>query len=243
MHDKIYVQFHGILMNMHTWWTFLVAAFLICSTPGPNMLMVMTSSVRYGTRRALFTMVGCYSGVIVLITASVAGLGALLTVEPVIFNTLRIAGAAYLIYLGIKAWRAPIVVEEKASSPSMHSACSPLKGTSPSASPYKTTEHDTIDAKAIYRKGFLVGISNPKAILFAAAFFPQFINPDMPKLPQFLILLATFSMAEFCCYLAYATGGSSLSSYLKRARVQKIFNRAIGGLFSAFGLSLLCAKI
>lgn len=208
-------------MNIHTWLAFLVAAFLICSTPGPNMLMVMSSTVKYGMRRALFTMAGCYSGVIVLITASVAGLGALLTVEPMIFNTLRIAGAAYLIYLGVQAWRAPV---ENASTQDI------------------SLQDATTDLKTIYRNGFFVGISNPKAILFAAAFFPQFINPELPKLPQFLILLATFSLAEFCCYLAYAIGGSTLATYLKRASVKKVFNRATGGLFSAFGLSLLCYR-
>ncbi len=209
-------------MDAHTWWTFLIATFLVCGSPGPNMLMVMSSSARHGLRRSVFTAAGCYTAVIIIISASVAGLGALLRLVPAIFDVLRYAGAAYLIYLGIQAWRAPVTKAQNTQE-ERHAA--------------KATP------KTMFRSGFLVGISNPKAILFAAAFFPQFIDPHAPALPQFLLLLATFSLTELGWYSVYATGGNTLSSYLKRDNIKKAFNRVTGGLFSAFGVFLLCSNV
>lgn len=209
-------------MNAHTWWTFLVATFIICGSPGPNMLTMMASSARHGIRRTFFTMAGCYCAVMCIIGASVAGLGALLKLEPVIFDILRYAGAAYLVYLGIQAWRAPVVrVNTMETLP-------PETATSP---------------RQLFGKGFLVGISNPKAILFASAFFQQFINVNAPELPQFVTLVATFSILELGWYVVYATGGSQFSTYLQRENIQKMFNRITGGLFSAFGLIMLCSRV
>ena len=82
--------------------------------------------------------------------------------------------------------------------------------------------------------GMRPAASNPKAILFAAAFFPQFLNPQAPTLPQFSILLATFAVIEVSWYLVYALGGHKLSHYLRRASVMRVFNRVTGGVFVGF---------
>lgn len=186
------------------------------------MLMMMSSSVRHGLRRTVFTMAGCYLALLFALTISAAGLGALLKVDPVIFNILRYIGAAYLMYLGIQAWCAP-AGETMDTDPLV---------VSPAVSRTK-----------MFRDGFLVGISNPKALLFATAFFPQFINQNAPELRQFFILLMTFSVLELSWYTIYASGGHRLSGYMKRADVRKAFNRLTGGLFSAFGMFLLYSKL
>jgi threonine/homoserine/homoserine lactone efflux protein len=95
---------------------------------------------------------------------------------------------------------------------------------------------------SIYRQAFLVAASNPKAILFAAAFFPQFINPDRAKLPQFAILLATFTVIEVSWYFVYALSGKRLSSYLQRATVMRAFNRLTGGVFVGFAALMATAR-
>lgn len=209
-------------MSAHSWWTFVIAIFFICGSPGPNMLMMMSSSVKHGMRRTFFTMAGCYLALLLMLAISAAGLGTLLKIEPVIFNILRYMGAAYLIYLGIKAWRAPAAgTFDSAPLPAM-----------PATSP-----------KKMFRNGFLVGISNPKALVFASAFYPQFINQDAPVLPQFAILLVTFSIMEFSWYVIYASGGRKLTAYMKQANVQKAFNRFTGGLFVVFGALLLSSRL
>jgi len=95
---------------------------------------------------------------------------------------------------------------------------------------------------ALYRQGALVALSNPKAILFAAAFLPQFIDPAMPALPQLGILLATFAVIEVCWYLAYAASGARLAQALQRATVLRAFNRATGVVFVAFAVSMLLLR-
>jgi threonine/homoserine/homoserine lactone efflux protein len=95
---------------------------------------------------------------------------------------------------------------------------------------------------AIYRQAFLVAASNPKAILFAAAFFPQFIDPSLAKLPQFAILLTTFTVIEVAWYLVYAVSGKRLSVYLQRASVTRAFNRLTGGVFIGFAGLMAVAR-
>ena len=96
---------------------------------------------------------------------------------------------------------------------------------------------------SLFRRGFLVARSNPKALLFAAAFFPQFIKHDEPELPQLAVMLLTFSILEITCYTAYALGGSHLALWMKRPAVRRRFQRATGGLFILFGLLVLMTKI
>jgi threonine/homoserine/homoserine lactone efflux protein len=200
-------------MTLSTWWLFVLMTFVVSATPGPNMLLVMSSSARFGLRPAVITMCGCMTALMAMMGVSAAGLGALLHTFPMVFDALRLAGAAYLAYLGIKSWRAPV---------------------------QDTTEESALLAAAeaqpavLFRQGFLVAASNPKAILFAAAFFPQFINPQLPQLPQFGILLATFAVIEISWYFVYAISGKQLSTYLRRGSVMRIFNRVTGGVFVGF---------
>jgi threonine/homoserine/homoserine lactone efflux protein len=99
-----------------------------------------------------------------------------------------------------------------------------------------------VQTSAIYRQGFLVAASNPKAILFAAAFFPQFITPGEPQLVQFAILLTTFSVIEVAWYFVYAVSGKRLSVYLQRASVMRLFNRLTGGVFIGFAALMATAR-
>lgn len=204
-------------MSLHTWWLFFTAVFLLSGTPGPNMLHIMTRSVAYGTRRALAAMAGCLAAVMLVLAASAAGLSAVLVASPGVFGALRYAGAAYLVWLGFKAWRAqaaPLDVAGDIIAPSMSVA-------------------------RLFRDGFLVGISNPKLLLFAAAFLPQFINPQSPQLPQFAILVTTFALGEGFWYGVYGLGGQRLSRHLRKPALHRAFNRITGGIFVLFGLALL----
>ena len=201
-------------MTLSTWWLFIVMTFVVSATPGPNMLMVMSVSARHGIRAAVVAMLGCMTALLAMMSVSAAGLGALLQAFPTVFEALRLAGAAYLAYLGIKCWSTP--VQDRLADATGE--------TSRVALP-------RVQGGAIYRQGFLVAASNPKAILFAAAFFPQFIDADGAKLPQFAILLTTFTVIEVTWYFVYAVSGKRLSIHLQRASVMQAFNRMTGGVF------------
>jgi threonine/homoserine/homoserine lactone efflux protein len=200
-------------MTFSTWWLFIIMTFFVSATPGPNMLLIMSISARSGLRSAVMAMAGCMTALLAMMSISAAGLGALLQAFPAVFEALRLAGAAYLAYLGVKCWRAPV-----SDDTAQDAAAVPVQAS----------------AAATYRQGFFVAASNPKAILFAAAFFPQFIHPGSAKLPQFAILLATFAVIEVGWYFVYAVSGKRLSVYLQRASVMKAFNRLTGGVFIGF---------
>lgn len=205
-------------MALHIWWLYVTAVFLISATPGPNMLHVMVQSIQHGPRRALFSMAGLMSAVLLCLLASAAGLGALLKAAPMLYDLLRYVGVAYLVWLGIKAWRAP--VGAAAADP-----------------------HTRRSAKALYATGLATGLSNPKLIIFAAALFPQFIDTSGPFWSQLGILVASFVVIETFWYAVYALGGRSLAAWLAPANRQRLFNRATGVMFIGFGGALLGSRV
>lgn len=210
-------------MTLTLWWLFVMMTFVVSATPGPNMLFVMSTSARFGLRTAIVAMAGCMTALMAMFGISSAGLGALLQAFPSVFDALRLGGAAYLAYLGVQCWRAPVTAQSDTSTAA--AAPEPIAA-----------------AGAVYRQAFLVAASNPKAILFAAAFFPQFINPQAAQLPQFAILLLTFAVIEVAWYFVYAVSGRKLAAYLQRAPVMRAFNRTTGGVFVGFAALMASTK-
>jgi threonine/homoserine/homoserine lactone efflux protein len=205
-------------VTFQTWWLFLSAVFLLSGTPGPNMLHVLARSVRVGWRRSLAAMAGCLSAVILVLVASAAGLSAVLLASPILFDGLRYAGVAYLVVLGIRAWRGQ---DGALGVPGTEAAPAPL------------------GLARLYRDGLLIGLSNPKLLLFASAFLPQFVEPTRPQSPQFAILVVTFAGAELFWYAVYALGGRRLAASLTRPALRRAFDRITGGIFLGFGVMLL----
>lgn len=207
-------------MAFHTWWLFVVTVFFISGSPGPNMLHVMTRSVELGLARSTLAMAGCFIAVVMLLSASALGLAALLAASPGAFTVLRVMGAGYLLWLGYKSWTAK------------DAAVDLLDGQGVPA----------ISNWRIFRTAFTVGISNPKALLFAAAFLPQFIDPTKPELPQFAVMILTFGVTEISWFFVYALGGRSIARALTRPALRTLFNRITGGVFVAFGLAMLGSR-
>lgn len=203
-------------MALHTWWLYVITVFFVSATPGPNMLHVMARSIELGLVRSIAAMAGCFFAVLSLLTASALGLTALLLAIPGAFTVLRLAGAAYLIWLGYNAWTAkdaPIDIGSGEVNPAL-------------------------SAGRVFAKAFAIGISNPKALLFAAAFLPQFIDAATPKGPQFAVMVGTFAVIEISWYFIYALGGRSVAQFLERPAPRKLFNRLTGGAFVAFGIAM-----
>ena len=147
-----------------TYWLYLGAVVLISCTPGPNILYVTTRSIRFGFGAAMIGMAGCLLALAVHARRLRSPASAPSCWRcPTAFEVLKYAGAAYLIWLGIQAWRAPVA----------------------DLAPLQASPRETASRWSLFRGGFLVGISNPKLLVFAAAFFPQFIAPDAPWAPQF----------------------------------------------------------
>jgi threonine/homoserine/homoserine lactone efflux protein len=204
-------------VSLHTFWLYLGAVVLISATPGPNIFYVTTRSIRFGFGPAMLGMAGCLLALAAMLAGSVVGISAFMLAVPAALDILKIAGAAYLIWLGIQAWRAPIA----------------------DLGPTTASPRETASRFAHFRGGFLIGISNPKLLVFAAAFFLQFIAPDSPWLPQFALLVATFLAIEACTYTMLGLSARGLSRWLAQAVWQRRLNRITGVIFAGFGCALL----
>jgi len=205
-------------MTLSTYLLYLAAVALLVLSPGPTMLMCMTNALHHGPRKAMTSVAGSVSAVLCVMLLSAMGLGALLAASETAFTVAKLAGAAYLIYLGIRTFRS----EAAAFDPAAKQAPS--------------------QRRSFFLRGFLVGASNPKAILFFAAFFPQFLNPDADFVPQFAVLALTFMLFEFTVLTACALGVSRIAPLLRSSRAVRWLNRVSGGLFTAMGGLLLLTR-
>ena len=202
-------------MSLSTYLLYLAAVALLILTPGPTMLMCMTNSINHGPRRAMLSVAGSVTAVLGVMLLSAMGLGALLAASEAAFTTAKIVGAAYLVWLGIRTFRSDAVLRTADSAPR---------------------------PRSFYLQGLLVGASNPKAVLFFAAFFPQFLDPHLPIAPQFAVLALTFMAFEFAVLTACALGVARLLPLLRSARPVRWINRICGGLFTLMGGLLLLTR-
>ena len=206
-------------MTVEIWLLYLAAAVGLSLTPGPNGLLSLTHGVQFGFRRAAFTALGGVTGFLVLIAASLAGLGAVLAASETAFLVLKLAGAAYLIVLGIRLWRAPPPAVAASLAEAAPNRAGPAR---------------------LYRQGFLVAVSNPKALVFFAAFLPQFMVPGAPFWLHFLVLGGTFALVELLYELLVAGLAGRIAPWL--ARAGRWFNRVTGSTFIGVGGLLATAN-
>ncbi|MFO1270351.1 MAG: LysE family transporter [Rubrivivax sp.] len=199
-------------MAWHTWLVYFVAALGLSLSPGPNGLLALTHGALHGRRRAVFTVLGGSVGFTAVIAGSMFGIGALLAASLTWLTVMKWLGGAYLVWLGIQVWRAPpIGVDLQAAAGSG-------------------------GAFPLFRQGLLSAVTNPKGLLFFAAFLPQFVDPARSLLLQFAVMAGTFVGIEFVTEMLIAGLAHRISPWLQR--VGRRFNRACGGIFVAIGVAL-----
>ena len=199
-------------MDLNIWLIYLLAAIGLSLSPGPNGLLALTHGALHGWRRALYTIFGGAFGFIVVVALSMFGIGALLKASLVWLTIMKWVGGAYLVWLGIQVWRSPPIGIE------VREAVEPRAGWS------------------LFRQGALSALTNPKGLLFFAAFLPQFIDPARSLLVQFVIMAGTFAAIEIATELFIASMAHRISPWL--CRVGRRFNQACGGVFMAIGVAL-----
>lgn len=207
-------------MSLTTYSLYLAAVAVLVLSPGPTMLMCITTALNEGKSSALAAAVGSIGAVLGVMTLSALGLGALLAASELAFTVVKVIGAIYLIWIGIKTF------------------CN-----SAEAIDIKRAATDTgRRLRAHYVKGLLVGSSNPKAILFFTAFFPQFLDPIVPFAPQYCILALTFIACEFSVLAMCAFGVSAVVPVLRSNWHMRWINKVTGGLFATMGGLLLFSR-
>lgn len=199
-------------MSLSYWLAFLVAAIVIAVSPGPGAALSMSNGLRHGYRKALRGIGGLQCALVLQVGIVAVGLGAVLTTSVIAFDVVRYLGAAYLVWLGFRKWRAPVEQIETAGQRN--------------------------GQERLFVEGLLVNLSNPKAIVFVAALVPQFIDPTRPQWPQFLIIVLTMCGVDTIVMSGYALLASHLRRWLSDAQSIRRQNRFFGGLFIVAGLLL-----
>jgi len=202
-------------MPLDTWLAFFVASWLISLSPGAGAVSCVSAGMRFGYRRALPNIVGLELGILLVMTIVAAGLGAVLAASTVAFTAVKWLGVAYLVWLGIQQWRAPVI------SPEIDGAAT-ASGS----------------AKALLLRGFLVNATNPKGILFMLAVLPQFIDPARPQLVQYVICGGTLLFTDLVVMSGYTGLAARVLRLLRAPHHLRAMNRAFGGLFIAAGAFL-----
>ncbi|PWS38450.1 lysine transporter LysE [Falsiroseomonas bella] len=197
-------------MDLSLWLAFVAAATAMLLIPGPTILLVIGQSLGGGARNALPLAAGVALGDLTAMSLSLAGMGALLAASATAFTALKWAGAAYLIWLGVKLWRAPV---DAAAAP-------------------------PLPAGRAMREAYVVTALNPKSIVFFVAFVPQFLDPARPFLPQAAILVATFVTLGALNAAAYALLAARLSGAVRRPGLRRVLNRAGGAVLVGAGLTV-----
>ncbi len=204
---------------------FIGIAAIITVTPGPDMALVTRMVLARGRRAACLTSCGIVSGLLVWGVASAAGIAALLSASATLYMTLRLAGAAYLIALGVRALVAP--------TPSRHG---PAAGAVPSALP---AQH----AAAAYGQGLLNNLLNPKIGVFYTAFLPQFIAPGQPVFLMSVLLAAIHAVLGISWLLVYASVLTRVGDLFRRPPVLRTMERITGIVLVGFGLRLATERL
>lgn len=215
-------------MNIETWFYYTLAVLVLTASPGPSVLLCMTKAVTEGFRASMMTAIGSLTAIIGIMTLSFTGLGVVIASSELAFNIIKWSGAAYLIYLGYKSLTSKQETYQL-SSEKKHTLA--IQNT-------QITEIKPKSKKSLFISGFIVGASNPKAIVFFTALFPQFINTTEPLVMQYVIFALTFSVLELVWLCIYSYLGARSSNWLLQKGRAKFFNRITGSVFISAGLLL-----
>ncbi|WP_233866477.1 LysE family translocator [Paraburkholderia adhaesiva] len=204
-------------MSLTTWLFFLPACFALNMAPGPNNLLSINVAARYGFTRAFVGGTGRLIAFAAMIALAATGLAVVLRASEAVFFIVKLAGAAYLVWLAIQLWRSD-------------------------AAPVGMTFEGDAALSRIARRECLVAAGNPKAILIFTAFLPQFVDVTRPMTAQFAVLGASFLVLEWIAIALYSLAGMYLGRWLTRATVRRWFNRCCGAFLGVIGVGFLLVK-
>lgn len=200
---------------INNYFSYILLALTITAIPGPAVILTIKNSLKYGYKSSIMNILGNFFAMVLLASISAIGLGTIILSSQTLFYTMKFLGCIYLIYLGLKIW----------------------------ASPYKQEDlTNLINKKELYqifKEGFFVGISNPKAIAFFTALFPQFIDPSREYFKQFITLILTIEGISFIVLFIYAFLAFKFAYFLTKEKYTKLFNKLTGSAFIGFGTALL----
>jgi homoserine/homoserine lactone efflux protein len=207
-------------MSVEFFCLYLGTAFLASIIPGPSMLLALSHGIRYGAKPTMVTALGNVAASLLQASAAIAGLGTILHLSETVFLWVKLFGAAYLIYIGICTWRSAGSKPEVAHAVAQNRP--PLR--------------------SMFFQAFWVAASNPKAVIFFTALFPQFINPHLDRGLQYMLLLGGLAPVAFVCFMLYALGGEKIIGLFAGRDLFRKINKLVGGVFVGAGIALALSR-
>jgi homoserine/homoserine lactone efflux protein len=206
-------------MDLSTWLTFFIAAWLISLSPGAGAVAAMSAGLNHGFKRGYVMTIGLILGIWTQVLVVGLGLGALIAASSLSFAIVKWLGVAYLVWLGIKQWRAP-------------------------ARPLVEVDADAhgVSARTLILRGWLINAVNPKGTVFLLAVVPQFLDLSRSLAPQYVVIAATLAFTDLIVMGGYTALAAKVLRLLKSPRQIKVLNRTFGGLFVAAGTLLALFK-
>ncbi|MBC3918778.1 LysE family translocator [Undibacterium sp. CY18W] len=209
-------------MQTQTLLAFTAIASLAVLSPGPAILLSLKNGASYGARAVMWSAFGNVCGIFCLSTTAFLGMGALLNSSALLFAAVKIIGALYLFYIGIKQLFGK-------SNAFTHEVKDVSSVTTPRP-------------RKLFFEAFLTAATNPKALMFFTALFPHFITPGEALAPQFFALMAIFMSLSYLAHLMYAQLAARAMHILVKPRFAKWINRVVGAAFISFGAMLLSLR-
>lgn len=204
-------------MDLSSYSLYFSISLLASISIGPSVILAASNGINFGRKKALAGVLGHVSAVMILALISASGLGLILMASDLAFTLIKYAGAAYLVYIGIAIWRSKgnwSFADKDAQPP---------------------------QKRALYKQSLLLGLSNPKALVFFSALFPQFIQPNDPVLPQFLLLAGTSLCNAFVFTSVYVVVAFRFRQYFLSAVGQRWVGKTTGGIFVGFAAALMAS--
>lgn len=204
-------------MTIQLWFLYLTFVLVATATPGPAVLFITTNSILHGWQKTVYAALGNIVGLFALGIIAITGLGAILKTSVTIYSVVKYLGAAYLLFLGFKMF-----FQRNKEYEEFIPVSKPI----------------TISSFKLFLQAFGVAVSNPKAIVFLTALFPQFIEVGAPLVPQFSVLILTLMAFSFSFLLLYSVLAHQAKGWLNKPGRQKAVNRTSGSIFIGFGILL-----
>jgi len=197
--------------------SFVLATTLMIALPGPSVLLTIAHSLSFGWRRALITVGGATLGIAVQLLVAVIGIGGLINFVAATFDLLRWAGAAYLVYIGVKVWMGADDLAPLGSA---------------------------VDARpnGLLMQGLVITVFNPKSLLFIAAFLPQFVDVHRPVAAQFLIIVPVFLLITFVVTSAWAIVSGVINRFIRSSATLAILFRLAAVMIVLSGVSMVVVR-
>ncbi len=207
-------------MQIDVWFMFSVIAITNIVSPGPAILLAISNGLTQGLKSVAISSLGNITGLFLVSSVAMIGLGTILKTSSLLFTVFKVVGAIYLIYLGVK---------------SFNNRHNQLGEVSQANGPRK-------NKRKLFKEGFLIASTNPKAVIFFTALFPLFLDTQAPVIPQFFILTMTFMLYSYISLVGYGWLSKSIKNWLNAGKRMVWFHKITGGLFISLGLGLLTVR-